>query len=88
MRELGYGQGVKASSWIPYLGVESAQDTVHEAERNGGQILTASRAGPIGRTALLADPQGARFAVLEREVTSPRKRGGMNDVRQERSPTR
>jgi uncharacterized protein len=70
MRELGDRESVTASSWIPYFGVESAHDTAHEAERNGGRILTTSAEGPIGRTALLADPQRATFAVLEQTVTS------------------
>jgi predicted enzyme related to lactoylglutathione lyase len=70
MRELGDRQGVTASCWIPYFGVESAQDTAHEAQRNGGRILAAPAEGPIGRTALLADPQDATFAVLEQTVTS------------------
>jgi predicted enzyme related to lactoylglutathione lyase len=64
MRELGDGNDVTASRWIAYFGVESVQDTAHEAERNGRRILSASAVGPIGRTALLADPQGATFALL------------------------
>jgi uncharacterized protein len=65
MRELGEREDMKGSRWIPYFGVESADDTAHEAERKGGQILTAAVGGSIGRTALLADPQRATFAVVE-----------------------
>jgi predicted enzyme related to lactoylglutathione lyase len=56
---------VTASRWVPYFGVEGVQDTAHQAERNSGRIPSASAVGPIGRAALLADPQGATFAVLE-----------------------
>jgi uncharacterized protein len=69
VRELGDREGVTASSWIPYFGVESAQDTAHQAERRGGRILTPAAVGPIGRTALLADPQRVTFAVLEQTAT-------------------
>jgi uncharacterized protein len=70
MRVPGDREGVMASSWIPYFGVESAQDTAHEGERNGGQILSPAARGPIGHTALLADPQRATFAILEQTATS------------------
>jgi predicted enzyme related to lactoylglutathione lyase len=51
--------------WIPYFGVANADDAQQSAEQTGGRTLTAPADGPIGRTALLADPQGATFALLE-----------------------
>jgi predicted enzyme related to lactoylglutathione lyase len=46
--------------WLPYFGVASAEHAARAAERAGGLRLTAG----AGR-AVLADPQGARFGVLE-----------------------
>lgn len=57
--------GTDASGWIPYFAVESAQDVQQRVESNGGQILAAPFDGPTGRSALIADPQGAAFALLE-----------------------
>ncbi len=66
MREgSGRGRGVTASCWTPYFGVESARGAQHKAEQTKARTLTALADSPIGRSALLADPQGAAFAVLE-----------------------
>jgi uncharacterized protein len=59
------------SRWIPYFGVESAQSTQQKAERSGARILVPPVDSPIGRTAVLTDPQGATFALLERSGASP-----------------
>jgi uncharacterized protein len=59
-------EGVPFGSWIPYFGVERAQDALQKAEQNGGRALTAPADSPIGRTALLVDPQGATFGILSR----------------------
>jgi predicted enzyme related to lactoylglutathione lyase len=65
MREPRQRQSVLARSWISYFAVESARGAADRAERNGGQPAVEPADGPLGRTALLADPQGATFAVLE-----------------------
>jgi predicted enzyme related to lactoylglutathione lyase len=65
MREDSEPEGASASCWIAYFGVASAHDAQRTAERNGGRTMTAVADGPIGRTALVADRQGATFAVLE-----------------------
>jgi uncharacterized protein len=44
--------------WIPYFGVERAGETVRRAEELGGRILAP---------ALIADPLGAAFAVVEQK---------------------
>jgi predicted enzyme related to lactoylglutathione lyase len=44
--------------WIPYFGVRRAGETVRRAEELGGRILAP---------ALIADPLGAAFAVVERK---------------------
>jgi uncharacterized protein len=65
MREDSEPEGASASCWIAYFGVASAHDAQQTAERNGGRTMTAVADCPIGRTALVADGQGATFAVLE-----------------------
>ncbi|MGA4845449.1 VOC family protein [Streptomyces sp. G5(2025)] len=52
--------------WLPYFQVEDCDDTVAKAERTGGSVrmATVEMAG-VGRFAKLADPAGARFAVLQ-----------------------
>ena len=65
IRERREEEDVSASSWIPSFGIESVQRTQQTAERSGGRTMTAPADSPIGRTALLADPQGATFAVLD-----------------------
>ncbi len=52
--------------WLPYFQVEDCDATVTKAERAGGSVrmATVEMAG-VGRFAKLADPAGARFAVLQ-----------------------
>jgi len=66
MREDSEPERASASSWISYFGVVSARDAQQTAGRNRGRTMTGAADSPIGRTALLADRQGATFAVLER----------------------
>lgn len=54
-------------SWLPYFTVESADDATRLAERAGGRAVCPPADVAIGRTARIADPQGAEFAVLEGE---------------------
>jgi predicted enzyme related to lactoylglutathione lyase len=53
--------------WLFYLGVPDVDETARQATARGGKVLT----GPVemiglGKFAVLSDPQGAVFAVLER----------------------
>jgi uncharacterized protein len=71
-------QGGEPPSWIPYFVVESRDGTVDKAKELGGQEMfrmdLEQRAGASSREeqgakiAILADPQGAPFAVFEGEV--------------------
>jgi predicted enzyme related to lactoylglutathione lyase len=53
-------------SWLNYLAVPDCDGTVAQATALGGRIVMPPReiAG-VGRFAVLADPQGARFAVIK-----------------------
>ena len=52
-------------SWLPYFTVESADDAAREAEQAGGRTLLSATDISFGRLAVVADPQGAAFAVFE-----------------------
>jgi predicted enzyme related to lactoylglutathione lyase len=52
-------------NWLPYFTVEMADDAAALAEQLRGRRLTAAMDVSIGRFAVVADPQGASFAVFE-----------------------
>jgi predicted enzyme related to lactoylglutathione lyase len=52
-------------SWLVYIGTPDVDATAAAAERLGGRVLKAPGDIPnVGRFAVLADPQGAAFAVF------------------------
>jgi uncharacterized protein len=53
-------------SWLVYIGTPDVDATAAAAERLGGKVLKAPADIPgVGRFAVLADPQGAAFAVFK-----------------------
>jgi predicted enzyme related to lactoylglutathione lyase len=61
-------RGGAPSSWLPYIGTEDAEVAAWEAQRLGGKVIRDTAAVPtVGKFAVLQDPQGAVFAVLEHE---------------------
>jgi predicted enzyme related to lactoylglutathione lyase len=63
-------EGATQAEWVPYFGVESAQDTRQNVVQSGGRTLATPTDSPIGCTALITDPQGATFALLELHASS------------------
>jgi len=58
-------QGGVPPSWLVYIGTPDVDATAAAAERLGGKVLKAPADIPnVGRFAVLADPQGAAFAVF------------------------
>ncbi|MFE2938730.1 VOC family protein [Streptomyces sp. NPDC059255] len=58
-------QGGEASRWLPYFAVDDADAVVAAVQGNGGSVVVPATDAPdIGRMAQLADPFGARFAVI------------------------
>ncbi|MER6689289.1 VOC family protein [Streptomyces minutiscleroticus] len=52
--------------WLPYFAVTDADAAVAAAQERGGTVRTpVTDVTGVGRTAGLADPYGARFAVIE-----------------------
>jgi predicted enzyme related to lactoylglutathione lyase len=53
------------ATWGVYITVENVDETVEKAQILGGRILLQPIDIPtVGRFALIADPQGANFAVI------------------------
>jgi hypothetical protein len=53
------------SYWLVYFGVASTDTTVEVATGKGAQLLVGPVDSPAGRFAMLADPEGAPFAVIQ-----------------------
>ena len=51
--------------WLLYFPVDDAEAAVAAARRTGGTVAEPVSDGPRGRRAILTDPEGARFAVLQ-----------------------
>ena len=61
-------------SWLHYIGTPDIVETVRDAVLLGGRVIKDITAVPsVGRFAVLADPQGAVFAVLEPDNPMPAK---------------
>lgn len=59
-------------SWLIYIGTPDVDATAAAAERLGGKVLKAPADIPgVGRYAVLADPQGAAFAVFKPGAPAP-----------------
>lgn len=53
------------SYWLVYFAVEDADASVSTAQSLGATVLMAPMTLPVGRFSVLADPQGATFAVIQ-----------------------
>ncbi len=62
----------RQSAWLTYFAVRDTDATVQTAVQHGGKVLFAPHDFPDrGRQAVLADPQGAVFAVLASSSGDP-----------------
>ncbi|MCU7823479.1 VOC family protein [Kitasatospora sp. DSM 101779] len=52
------------SHWRVWFAVDDTDSTVDALVKAGGTVLAPPTDGPAGRSALVADPQGAAFAVV------------------------
>jgi predicted enzyme related to lactoylglutathione lyase len=60
-------QGEMPSAWVPYFTVESRDASADKAAGSGANEFVRLEM-PAGRIAMLADPQGAVFALFEGEI--------------------
>lgn len=53
------------AQWLPYFGVEDTDKVAAAVESNGGTVMNGPMDIPVGRFAVLGDPWGAGFAVMQ-----------------------
>ena len=54
-----------APRWLPYVTVDTVDETVRQAQALGGQVLfPPTDISEVGRFAVLQDPQGAEFTMI------------------------
>jgi predicted enzyme related to lactoylglutathione lyase len=58
--------------WQVYFGVESAGGAIETTKSAGGTLLFGPQAIPVGVLAVLTDPQGAAFAIIEPDYPEAR----------------
>lgn len=68
MRKQTEGERGIPPNWLPYFTVESTDEAARRAAHAGGRALVPTTEIHIGRFAVIADPQGATFAVFEGET--------------------
>jgi uncharacterized protein len=65
------------SHWLQYIGTRDVDSTAQAAVRAGGSIVKGpSDMQGAGRYAVLKDPQGAVFAIIDPENAKPEAAGG------------
>ena len=61
-----WGPTPPPSFWSTYIAVENADETVEKIKANGGSINHGPFDAPgVGRMAMIADPSGANFAIIQ-----------------------
>jgi uncharacterized protein len=68
MREQSEQERGIPPNWLPYFTVDSADEAARQAAQAGGRTLAPTTEVHIGRVAVIADPEGATFAVFEGET--------------------
>jgi predicted enzyme related to lactoylglutathione lyase len=54
--------------WLPYFAVDDIDNALSAAKENGGDIIVEPMEVPAGKLAVVADPAGAVFGVVEGEL--------------------
>lgn len=54
--------------WMPYFGATSSDATASRAKELGGNVLMGPMQIPMGKIAVVQDPQGATFALFEGDM--------------------
>jgi predicted enzyme related to lactoylglutathione lyase len=53
------------SHWLVYFAVANADATLKKAQELGARVMSPAMDIPQGRFAVLTDPQGAAFAIIQ-----------------------
>jgi predicted enzyme related to lactoylglutathione lyase len=70
--EMGGDQPDMPPNWSVYLAVEDADSAVETTKEAGGEVIVPVTPVPVGRLAVLIDPQGAVFGIIEPDYPEPR----------------
>lgn len=62
--------------WMTYIQVNDVEQTVKIAKEMGGIIELVELGSPIGKIALIRDPQGAGFTIYEGDKLKTNREGG------------
>jgi predicted enzyme related to lactoylglutathione lyase len=54
--------------WLPYFGVDSIEAALTAVRDGGGEVMAEPVEVPAGKLAVIADPQGAVFAIFRGEL--------------------
>ena len=57
--------GTPSPSWLPYVQVESVEETTDRARRLGASVLLEPRDGVAGRRSVVAAPEGGEIAFWQ-----------------------
>jgi uncharacterized protein len=69
-------EGAPPPHWLSHVRVENLDETIEKAKRAGGKIAAGPFEMPeVGRTAIIADPQGAYISAYEPEGDQPGSEG-------------
>ncbi|MGZ5337203.1 MAG: VOC family protein [Solirubrobacterales bacterium] len=59
-------------NWQVYFAVEDADAAIEKTKGAGGALFFGPQTIPVGKLAVLSDPQGAVFAIIEPDYAEPR----------------
>lgn len=66
--------------WMTYIEVASVSEVVAKAESLDGIIEVVDNSSPIGKVALIRDPQGAGFTIYESNLSNTRTENEANTL--------
>ncbi|HEY3193173.1 MAG TPA: VOC family protein [Solirubrobacterales bacterium] len=58
--------------WQVYLMVDDADGAIEKTKAGGGELIFGPQEIPVGKIAVLFDPQGAAFSIIEPDFPEPR----------------
>jgi uncharacterized protein len=58
--------------WQVYFAIDDLDGAIEKTKGEGGQLLFGPQEIPVGRTAILIDPQGAVFGLIQPDYPEPR----------------
>src|SRR5215211_1605473 len=76
MREQAMDQRDRPPAWLPHFEVEDSEVVARRALQLGARGAAPIRESPLGRLAVITDPKGAEFAVLEPRRTNEQRADG------------